>query len=177
MNTGVELLLKRMETNPDDFVYSPHSGGMSRWMRLVDHAIGEELLTLEEHDAIKAGLKEVKRLRFTEMVMTELAGVEDEPSEEGKSLTSSIGMGKQLYPNGIGGNATWSNTAVSNVADAQRYQAEMMRQHLDAHRKAIKTVEVKKKANITYTKTMTNNGTEVTEDSTGRIFLNGVLVK
>ena len=147
MNTGVEILLKRMETNPDDFVYSPHSGGMSRWMRLVDHAIGEELLTFEEHEAIKAGMKEVKRLRFTEMVMKELVGVEDEPSEEGKSISLSGSRNTQtLYPNGIGGNVTWSNTAVSSVADAQRYQAEMMRQHLDAHRESLK--EAKKKATL-----------------------------
>jgi len=119
MNTGVEILLQRMETNPDDFAYSIHSGGMSRWMRLVDHAIGEELLTPEEHEAIKAGLKEVKRLRFTEMVMTELAGVDQEE-----------------YEHEIG------NPAFGSMADAQRYQNEMMRRQLDAQRVTLKREEL-----------------------------------
>jgi len=142
MNTGVEILLKRMETNPEDFEYNVTKNGMSRWMRLVDHAIGDELLTLEEHDAIKAGLKEVKRNRFTELVMKELAGVEDEPSEVGKSLTSSIGMAgatQGAWGNGI------TTIGDTSVTDAIKYQTDIMRQHLDAHRDALKTVEVNKK--------------------------------
>lgn len=156
MNTGVEILLKRMETHPDDFVYSLHSGGMSRWMRLVDHAIGEELLTLEEHEAIKAGMKEVKRLRFTEMVMKELVGVEDEPSEDPKSNPylapsatrlagatlghSNTGLGYQALSQATAGHM---NTAVGSSAflDAQRYQMEQMKLHLDAHREAMKQEE------------------------------------
>jgi hypothetical protein len=125
MNTGVEILLKRMESNPDDFAYSIHSGGMSRWMRLVDHAIGEELLTPEEHEAIKAGLKEVKRLRFTEMVMTELAGVGDETSDEGKTPSYIAQRGD-----------------ITSIMDAQRYQSEMMRRQLDAQRITLKREEL-----------------------------------
>ena len=82
MNTGVEILLKRMESNPEDFDYQPQYGSPSRWMRLADHAC--EIATTEERDALEAGLKEVRRVRFTELVMKELAGVEDETSEQGK---------------------------------------------------------------------------------------------
>lgn len=87
MNTGVEILLKRMETNPEDFDYQPHIGGMSRWMRLVDHAIADEIVTQEEKDALNAGMKEVKRIRFTELVMKELAGVDQEKYEYAHKTT------------------------------------------------------------------------------------------
>ena len=141
MNTGVEILLKRMETNPDDFNYQINIGGMSRWMRLVDHAIGDELLTQEEHDALKAGLKEVKRKRFTELVMKELAGVEDEASDEGKYLTSNTGMGGLTLtadPTASSGLAWANNTAVSSVADAQKYQTEMMKRQLAEYMKELR---------------------------------------
>lgn len=130
MNTGVEILLKRMESNPDDFVYSPNNGGMSRWMRLVDHAIGEELLTEEEHDAIHAGLKEVKRIRFNQMVMEELAGKGDETSAEGKT-PSHIAQRSGINSDGL----------TQATMDAQRYQTEMMKRHLDAHRQALEDVD------------------------------------
>ena len=119
MNTGVEILLKRMETNPEDFDYQPHTGGMSRWMRLVDHAIADEIVTQEEKDALNAGMKEVKRIRFTELVMKELAGVDQ------KEYETEIG-----------------NSAFSSMADAQRYQSEMMRRQLDAQRITLKREEL-----------------------------------
>ena len=119
MNTGVEILLKRMETNPEDFDYQPHIGGMSRWMRLVDHAIADEIVTQEEKDALNAGMKEVKRIRFTELVMKELAGVDQEE-----------------YETEIG------NSAFSSMADAQKYQSEMLRRQLDAQRITLKREEL-----------------------------------
>ena len=83
MNTGVEILLQRMKDCPEDFNYQPQYGSLSRWMRLVNHAIGDDLLTSEEKNALDAGMKEVRRTRFTELVLKELAG-EGEPSDEGK---------------------------------------------------------------------------------------------
>lgn len=116
MNTGVELLLKRMKDCPEDF-YPEYSKPMTRWARLVDHAVGDELLTEEEHDALMAGLKEVRRTRFTEMVMKELAGVEDEVGD-GLSLNS-----------------------MSHAQAYQKHQNEQLRLHLDAHRQALEDVD------------------------------------
>ena len=135
MNTGVEILLRRMADCPEDFDYRLNEGRPSRWMRLVDHAIGDEIVTQEEKDALNAGLIEMKRQRFTEMVMKELAGVEDETSDEGKLY---------IKPK----TATLSAGLTQHTLDAQKYQTEMMRQHLDTHRKALKTVEVRKKATL-----------------------------
>lgn len=138
MNTGVEILLKRMADCPEDFYYHPDKG-MSRWSRLVDHAVGEELLTEEEHDALIAGLKETKRVRFTELVMKELAGVEDVTSEEGKTPMS-IALKNATLSDGL--------TLTSAVADAQKYQSEMMRRHLDEHRKALKSESRENKSKL-----------------------------
>ena len=77
MNTGVEILLKRMADCPEDFDYRLNEGRPSRWMRLFDHAIGDEIATKEEREALEAGMKEVRRQRFTELVMQALAGVDN----------------------------------------------------------------------------------------------------
>ncbi len=114
MNTGVEILLQRMKDNPEDFFYPHQHGGMSRWMRLVDNGFGEDIFTEEESNAVKNGLKEVRRIHFTEMVMKALAG-EDETSDKGKT---SIFSGQQSAI-GVGGTigiSPYSNTATINAS-------------------------------------------------------------
>jgi hypothetical protein len=81
MNTGIEILLKRMETNPEEFAYKPNEG-MSKWARLLDTF--RHSLTKEEIDAVDEGLRNIERDRFTQLVMQTLAGV-DETSEDPKS--------------------------------------------------------------------------------------------
>ena len=171
MNTGIEILLKRMADCPEDFYYDP-SKGESRWARLVDNAIAGEIATQEERELLDAGMKEVRRQKFTETVMRELAGV-DETSEDPKSLedvikqyratgissvgqtqVSSTGQSQYsntsgLYPNGVGGSVTWENREpLGHALDAVKYQNEMMRRHLDEHRDALNKVEVRKKATL-----------------------------
>ena len=153
MNTGVEILLQRMKDNPEDFYYQPNRGGMSRWMSLVDHAIGEELLTLEEHEAIKAGLKETKRERFTELVMKELAG-EGEASDEGKTrLFTNAQSGMPLGGLTLG---AYSNTATATInansltlgkTQLQEEQVKHMIAHLDKLKREeqLKAKEAEKK--------------------------------
>ena len=107
MNAGVEILLQRMKDNPEDFYYHPNKG-MSRWHRLVDRAIADEVVTQEEKDALDAGMKEVRRQSFTELVMKELAG-EGEPSDEGKP-------NPYLAPSatGLGGVTLGQSTGLTN---------------------------------------------------------------
>jgi predicted transcriptional regulator len=153
MNTGVEILLKRMADCPEDFDYRLNTGGMSRWMRLVDHAIADELLTLEEHEALKAGLKEMKRQRFTEMVMKELAGVEDETSDEGKYYATPLsstgsnntGLGYQALSTITAGH---HNSAIGNLALNSATLNEEQLKHMKAHMDALNKVEVRKKATL-----------------------------
>lgn len=121
MNTGIEILLKRMKDCPEDFYYNP-SMGESRWARLVDNAIAGEIATQEERELLEAGMKEVRRQKFTESVMQMLAGV-DETSDEGKSHTSSIGMGGATQAGytlttNPQGQATWATTTATGTISA-----------------------------------------------------------
>jgi len=157
MNAGVEILLQRMKNNPEDFYYHPNKG-MSRWHRLVDHAIADEVVTQEEKDALDAGMKEVRRQSFTELVMKELAG-EGEPSDEGKSLRHPIqgtGLGgatlaqsmaqrqaylaQNAYQSGAGltSSATWANTQASLTLGDTTLSESTLKQLLDARTLASK---------------------------------------
>ena len=141
MNTGIEILLKRMETHPEEFYYKPNEG-VGKWTRLLDTF--KRSLTKEEIDAVDEGLRKIERERFTELVMQTLAGVEDETSAELEdnflySPTSTVTLEKTTQ-------GTWATGAIGTSAflDAQRYQTEMMRQQVDALNKA----EVRKKVTL-----------------------------
>lgn len=70
----LEVLLKRMETHPEEFGNSsrPHN-----WMRLIEHY--SDCLSEEETNRINEALKKARRARFNEKIMKELAG-EGEPT-------------------------------------------------------------------------------------------------
>ena len=149
MNTGVEILLRRMETHPEEFT-PPIQHGTSKWADLI-HAYKDHI-DAEDYEALKLGMKKVLQDKFTERVMQTLAGV-DETSDEGKSLRHPIqgtGLGgatQGAYTlNSDGGQVSWENREpLGHALDAQKYQNEMIRQHLDAHREAMNKVEVNKK--------------------------------
>ena len=143
MNTGVEILLKRIQDCPDDFQYDVSTDRSTKWNKLLMEALHSDVITEEEKTALRHAVKGMGRARFTEKVMQALAGV-DETSEDPKSLEDVIkqyratgisSVGQTLASSGL----AWANdTTVSHVADAQRYQAEMMRRQLGVHRKALK---------------------------------------
>ena len=82
MLSGLEIILARMQSNPEDFM----SGSEDRkWMRLVDHAIGAELLTDEEHKALSEALRNCRREMFNQRVMRALSNEE----QEGETITLS----------------------------------------------------------------------------------------
>ena len=68
MLAGVEILLERMKTNPEEFI----EGGFSKWSRVIDSAWS--ILTEEERTALKAGVDNAKRENFNGDVMRILAG-------------------------------------------------------------------------------------------------------
>jgi hypothetical protein len=67
MLAGVEILLERMKTNPEEFV----EGGLSKWSRVLDASWA--ILTEDERDALQAGINEAKREHFNGEVMRVLA--------------------------------------------------------------------------------------------------------
>jgi hypothetical protein len=75
MLAGVEILLERMKTNPEEFV----EGEYSKWSRVMDTAWA--VLTEDERTVLQSALIEAKRDHFTGEVMRVLSGdVEEEPT-------------------------------------------------------------------------------------------------
>ena len=75
MLAGVEILLERMKTNPEEFV----EGGYSKWSQVLN--LSWDVLGEEERTALQDGIKSAKREHFNGEVMRVLAGdVEEEPT-------------------------------------------------------------------------------------------------
>jgi hypothetical protein len=72
MLAGVEILLERMKTNPEEFV----EGGLSKWSRVID--AGWEVLNEQERTALQDAIRSAKRDRFSGEVMRVLAQGHDE---------------------------------------------------------------------------------------------------
>ena len=72
MLAGVEILLERMKTNPEEFV----EGGYSKWSRVLDSSWA--ILAEDEREALQAGMIEAKRDHFNGEVMRVLAQGHDE---------------------------------------------------------------------------------------------------
>jgi len=82
MLTGLEILLERMKTNPEEFV----EGGYSKWSRVLD--AGWAVMTEDEREALQVGMNEAKRDHFNGEVMKVLAqGHDDHLMNRGSILT------------------------------------------------------------------------------------------
>ena len=137
MNDGVALLLERMKTNPEEFVIE--EGVPAKWDSLIRSY--ESVLPPEDVKSFKEARNALLQQQFTEKVLEELvdpkkSSLEDIINQYQVKGMPSVGTTRGLYSNGIGGNAT--------LIEAQKYQMEQMKLHLDAHREAIKTTTMKK---------------------------------
>jgi hypothetical protein len=68
MLTGVEILLERMKTNPEEFI----EGGYSKWSSVMSS--GWDIFTEEERTAVQEALIQAKRDHFNGEVMRVLTG-------------------------------------------------------------------------------------------------------
>ena len=158
VNTGVEILLKRIKDCPDDFQYDVSTDRSSKWNSLLMEALRSDVITEEEKVALRAEVTEMGRARFTEKVMKVLAG-EDEPNPKsledvikqyratgissiGQTQLSSTGQSQYSNTNGAvripSGSITLGNTSLN----------EEQLKHMKAHMDALNKVEVRKKATI-----------------------------
>ena len=123
MNAGVEIILERIKTNPEEFV-SKGGGRIAngKWSRVLDNY--SQHLDKEEYDAIKNAIDKAQQDNFTEEVMTILAEGTDAKSDEGKwgdpnpYLAKGMGLGGQtqgltLTANGAGTGYQWANTSAT----------------------------------------------------------------
>lgn len=85
MNDGVKILLARMKTHPEEFMYNP-SKDANKWSRLLNTF--RHCLTKEEVYAIDSGIQGIERERFTELVMQELLDPHEDKQQEINFRTS-----------------------------------------------------------------------------------------
>ena len=85
MLTGVEILLERMKTNPEEFI----EGGYSKWSRVIDGSWA--ILSEDEREALQAGMIEAKREHFNGEVLRVLTGNATEQTTAGGIYTTHLG--------------------------------------------------------------------------------------
>ena len=78
MNGGIEMLMARMDTHPEEFTAEVNYGA-SRWSDLIQQ--WKHCLPKEDMEAFETKLKEVHAQHFTELVLEELV----DPKKSGKS--------------------------------------------------------------------------------------------
>ena len=103
MLTGVEILLERMKTNPEEFI----EGNASKWSRVMD--AGWSVMTAEEQKALQDGMNEAKREHFNGEVMRVLSqGHDDRVITDMEERIYEATKGKRLMQ----GSATVSQNAL-----------------------------------------------------------------
>jgi len=90
MLTGVEILLERMKTNPEEFI----EGGYSKWARVISG--GWDIFTAEEQKALQDGVNNAKREHFNGEVMRVLAGHVDSQEVMRIDLSGNLGVGTSI---------------------------------------------------------------------------------
>jgi hypothetical protein len=84
MHQAIELLLKRMESNPEEFAESPGKLSGGKWMRLVDQYKG--YFTEEEKNLFHEKLRELRMDGFQKELMAELLYGEERRRAEAEDL-------------------------------------------------------------------------------------------
>ena len=77
MNKGIEILIARMESSPDEFLTGNKSG---KWLHLMEQY--EDHMEPEDRKALMDKYNSLKMQKFTERVMKELLEDQQEKSEE-----------------------------------------------------------------------------------------------
>lgn len=87
MNKGIEILLSRMESNPDEFTTGNKSG---KWQHLLEKY--EPYMNDEERAAVTAKYHQLKMSKFTEAVMKELLEEQEEKRAEFGQYATQISL-------------------------------------------------------------------------------------
>jgi len=83
MNAGIEIILERMRTHPDEFALGSTFHYDSKWGSFLREIMDAEYFDETEKDAVRIAIREANREGFTGRVMQHLAG-EGEASDMGK---------------------------------------------------------------------------------------------
>jgi hypothetical protein len=97
---GVKILLKRMESNPEEFT------GVDRWEEFTNHhqlkdGFWVNVLNPEEVEALRAGIRKIFRQEFTSRVMAKL--LEDKEVVQGQFRITEVPPGTWVSSGSSGG--------------------------------------------------------------------------
>jgi hypothetical protein len=133
MNKGVEIILERLKTNPEDF-----STYLGSWGNLLSQALESDFITKEEKEVLNSTMIEAKREKFTEKVVKHLLG--DEMSAEGKSSVeimlqnAMLSDGQTLTSSSGGaGNQVWGTMGIGNGGTGASTVIQLGTEVLDEH--------------------------------------------
>ena len=137
MLTGLEILLARMKTNPEEFLVedrAPHDGEVfgGKWSDLIDYAwrIGTE----DERGAIQEARKEFLRDDFNERVFKRLAGEETKQETMKMKITERYATGHADPRGGLFGNGgilnTNTNTKMIGSQTIEEWEQQQKQQQL-----------------------------------------------
>ena len=139
MIQGMEILLDRMKTHPEEFLRD-YSGSLNKWDRLIDHY--RHVLTNEEMKAYNNAKHELERQQFTSNVLETLLA---EPSQLAPEITMFRTQGRD----------PWGSTTLQLqdqvLADKQKMFEELYRDEINklkAQNQVTKTKAEKNKSKM-----------------------------
>jgi len=179
MNAGVELLLERMKTHPEEFTEQ------GKWVGIMQdiHKYAEK----EESDTLNSALRSLMMQKVTERVLEGLVDPKDSNLKEllkAKLNATPLGGATPVRSSGLtlttdgSGNHAWTNAVINtdSIINNQAQQVAQLRAMVEEYK-----AELTPKKHQTLYGRLKNylhndeKGNEVVEDSMGRKFINGVL--
>jgi len=131
MNPTIELLLKRMESNPDEFQYNLNLG-RSKWDMVYqdfEHALDEE-----DKQAYVNGLKKLRLNKFHEAVMKELLDPKLSTPSDTTQKTATLSAGQTHAQH----TALHQQALQMQAQQAQRaYEAQMAQNQIKAQQRGL----------------------------------------
>ena len=93
INAGIEIILERMKTHPDEFALGSTFHYDSKWGSFLREIMDAEYFDETEKDAVRIAIRETNREGFTGRVMQHLAGEDELTGAQRKLfLNQAIGM-------------------------------------------------------------------------------------
>lgn len=111
MNKGIEILIARMESNPDEF-----TGTRNKWADLIERA--EDFMEPEDRKALTDKFNALQMEKFTELVMKKLLEDQQEKSEAFGNYAQALGASMQQTKNQLAQAALQQQYANNTVAQA-----------------------------------------------------------
>jgi hypothetical protein len=151
MNEGVQILLERMKTNPEEFNLENGFNTSSKWGRLIADYHPEDL------EMLKEAINKLHQQTFTEKVMKELMAPKEESDDLGKwftqqasgtpsagvrtsstrSNTNTLQNNGYALTAGVNGQPTWVMPGTNSLSIGNQTLDEITLEHMKAHLKAV----------------------------------------